>query len=117
MMAGGLTAAITVGLTIYAFCTKTDFTTCGGILVVCLVALIVGGIISIFIRNKWLNLILSIAGVILFGIFLVYDTQLVVGKNNRMYSIDDYVMAAINLYIDIIQIFLHILAILGSAKE
>ena len=73
-MAAALTAGIVVALTLYAIFTKTDFTTCGGILVVLFAALFIGGIISLFIKNKWLELGLSIAGVIVFGIYLVYDT-------------------------------------------
>ncbi len=117
LIAGGLTAAIVIALTLYAIFTKTDFTTCGGILLVCLVALVVGGIFAMFIRNRWLNLVLSILGVILFGIYLVYDTQLVIGKNKRKFSIDDYIIAAMNLYIDIIQIFLYLLSILGNSSN
>jgi FtsH-binding integral membrane protein len=117
VIAAGLTAAIVVGLTLYAIFTKTDFTVCGGILVVCMIALIIGGIIGIFIRNKWLHLVLSILGVIVFGIYLVFDTQLTIGKNQRKYSIDDYIIAALNLYIDIIQIFLELLKIIAIANN
>ena len=56
-------------------------------------------------------------GVIVFGIYLVFDTQLTIGKNSRAYSIDDYIIAALNLYIDIIQIFLEILKILAIADS
>ena len=74
VMAGGLTAAVTISLTVYAFTTKTDFTTCGGFLFVCVTALIIGSIFAIFIRNKWLNLALSILGVIIYGLYLIFDT-------------------------------------------
>ena len=117
LIAAGLTAAIVVALTLYAIFTKTDFTTCGGILVVCCVALFVGGIIGIWVRNKWFRLIMAILGVIVFGIYLVYDTQLTIGKNKNKYSVDDYIMAALNLYIDIIQIFLELLKILAIANN
>lgn len=73
-IAGALTAAVTIAITIYAFKTKTDFTMMGGLLFIMLAVLIVGSIISIFIRNRWLSLGLSIAGVIIFGIYLIYDT-------------------------------------------
>lgn len=106
-----------MALTLYAIFTKTDFTTCGGILVVMLAALFIGGIISIFVKNKWLQLGLSIAGVIVFGIYLVYDTQLTIGKNSWAYSIDDYIVAALSLYLDIIRIFLEILKIVAIAQS
>lgn len=73
-MAVSLTAAVVISLTVYAFVTKTDFTVCGGILFIALAVLIVGGLLAIFIRNKWLALGVSIAGVIIFGIYLIYDT-------------------------------------------
>lgn len=102
LIAGGLTAAITISLTIYAFTTKTDFTTCGGFLFVCVTVLIIGGIIGIFIKNRWLKLILSILGVLIFGLYLIFDTQLLTGENKHAFSIDDYIIAAMFLYIDII---------------
>ena len=117
LIAAGLTCAITVGLTLYAIFTKTDFTTCGGILVVCVIALLIGSIIAIFIKSKILNLILAVLGTIIFGIYLVFDTQLVIGQNKNAYSIDDYIFAAMNLYIDIIQIFLYMLRIVAAVNE
>ena len=114
LMAGSLTAAVTVSLTIYAFKTKTDFTTCGGFLFVCIAALIVGSIIGAIVRSKILNLVLCVLGVIIYGLYLIFDTQLLVGKNRHAFSIDDYIVAAMFLYIDIIQIFLYILQILSS---
>lgn len=108
-MAGALTFTVTVALTLYAFYTKTDFTTCGGFLFVCVLVLIVGGILAAIIRNEWLGLGLSILGTIVFGLYLIMDTQMIIGKNQNMFSIDDYIMAAMNLYLDIINLFLYIL--------
>lgn len=74
LMAVSLTAGVVVALTIYAFVTKTDFTVLGGILFIALAVLIVGGLIAIFLRSRWLAFGLSIAGVIVFGIYLIFDT-------------------------------------------
>ena len=73
LMAAGLTAVMVTALTIYAYYTKSDFTGCGAILFIATCVLFVGGIISIFVRNRWLQLGISIAGVIVFGIYLIYD--------------------------------------------
>lgn len=117
MYAGGLTAAAVVGLTFYAFWTKTDFTYLGGFLFAFVMVLIVGSILAALIRNRWLSLVISILGVLLFSIYLIYDTQLIIGKNERKFSIDDYIMAAMNLYLDIINIFLYVLQILGNSSN
>ena len=46
------------------------------------------------------------------------DTQLMMGGNKK-YSIspEEYIFAALNLYIDIIMLFLYILEIIGIAKN
>lgn len=39
------------------------------------------------------------------------------GTHKQQISTEDYVFAALTLYLDIIQIFIHILAILGSGNR
>lgn len=50
------------------------------------------------------------------GIYIIYDTQLIVGNKENKYTIDDYIFAAMALYIDIIRMFIYILRILGSRR-
>lgn len=115
-MAAILTAAIVVALTAYAFHTKQDFTLCGGLLFMVLLGLIVATILSIFWQNRILQIAITYGGAILFGIYLIYDTQLIMGDRSRSMSIDDYIMAAMMLYIDIVQLFIYILQILGDNR-
>lgn len=49
--------------------------------------------------------------------FLAVDTQMILGNKQLAISPEEYVFAALNLYTDIINIFLYILAIIGRAKE
>lgn len=117
LLAVALTAAVVVGLTIYAFTTTSDFTMCGGVLLVAGLVLLVATIISFFIHNKILHIIISACGAILFSIYLIYDTQLVIGSGENALSTDDYIWGAMQLYIDIIQIFIKILHLLGEAQR
>jgi FtsH-binding integral membrane protein len=50
--------------------------------------------------------------------YLVYDTQLIAGGSHRkhQFNIDDYAMAAICLCIDIIQLFLYLLSLMGNRR-
>lgn len=114
MMAAAITAAAVVGLTIYAFTTKTDFTTCGGLLFALILVLLVASIIGIFVKNRWFQLIISVFGALLFSVYLIMDTQLLLDKHQNSLSIDDYIWAAMNLYIDIVQLFIYVLQIVGS---
>lgn len=111
-----LTAAIVVALTIYAFTTEKDFTLCGGLLFMALIGLIVASILSIFFKNKIFEILIMGCGAILFGIYLIYDTQLIMGNRSQSLSIDDYILASMMLYIDIVQLFIYILQILGESR-
>jgi FtsH-binding integral membrane protein len=109
-----LTLIAVVALTIYAYVTRQDFTMLGGLLSVFLLLLIVCLFINIFLRIRILTLILNIFGIILFSFYIIYDTQLIIGKHSFSLSADDYVLAVINLYLDIINMFLFILDLLGN---
>lgn len=54
LFAGALTLAVVVGLTIYAFTTKRDFTGCTAFLFVLLLVVIVAGILAAIFRSRWL---------------------------------------------------------------
>ncbi|CAK1585918.1 unnamed protein product [Parnassius mnemosyne] len=119
MMAVGITAGVCLALTLFAFQTKWDFTMLGGALVAASMVLLLFGIITIFIpRNNIVNLVYASAGALLFSLYLVYDTQLMMGGKHK-YSIspEEYIFAALNLYLDIINIFIFILSIIGSSKN
>jgi FtsH-binding integral membrane protein len=106
-----MTATIVIALTIYAFTTKTDFTLLGGFIFMFTAIMLFWGIF-IMIFGFFLYTLYCVLGVILFGIYLIFDTQLILGKFGLEYSIDDYILAALNIYIDIIQMFLYILQLL-----
>ena len=74
LTAAALTTAAVIGLTLYACYTKTDFTILGGMLFVILLVFFVFGLILMFVKIKILHLIYCIIGVILFSIYLIYDT-------------------------------------------
>ncbi|XP_044269084.1 protein lifeguard 1 isoform X1 [Tribolium madens] len=118
MMAVGITAAVCLGLTLFAFQTKYDFTMCGGILFVAVLILFIFGIVTIFVHTKVVKLVYASLGALIFSIYLVYDTQLMLGGNHK-YSIspEEYVFAALNLYIDVINIFMYILTIIGTSRD
>ena len=112
-----LTAAIVVSLTIYAFRTEKDFTIFGGLFFMVLMVLFVAGILAVFIQSRIFDIVISGCTVVLFGFYLIYDTQLIIGRFENKLSLDDYVLGAIMLYVDIIRIFLEILKILAALQK
>lgn len=106
--------AIVVALTLYACYTESDFTTSYGIMIVLLVCLVTLGITSMFVDSPFIENLYCMVGVMLFGFYLIVDTQMIMGGKNVELSIDEYILAAMMLYIDIIQIFLYLLRFLGG---
>ena len=117
MVALFLTLITVVTLTIYAWKTKEDFTICGGTLFVCLNLLIFSSLIFILFNIPLLNLIYTFCSLVLFSIYLIFDTQLLCGKVRFKFGEDDYILAAINIYLDAIILFLKILSIFGNKNN
>ena len=111
-----LTFVTVFSLSIYAKTSKKDLTICGGTLFVCLILLIFSSLIFIIIPIPLYNLLFYFISLVLFSIYLIYDTQLLIGKGRVKFSEDDYILAAINIYLDVILLFLKILEIFGEKK-
>ena len=92
--------------------TRIDFTVYSGLLTALLTSLIVWGIFcSLF--GFTTNGLYSWLGTLIFSGYVVVDTQKIMDK----LGVDDYIIAAIELYLDIINLFLFILQILGSSSR
>ncbi|KAK9685357.1 Inhibitor of apoptosis-promoting Bax1 [Popillia japonica] len=118
ILAVGITAAVCLALTLFAFQTKWDFTTCTGFLFVAVIVLFLFGILAIIFHNRILTLVYACAGALIFSFYLVYDTQLMMG-GQRKYSLspEEYIFAALSLYLDMTRIFLYILTIIGVSRN
>ena len=118
MLAVGITAAVCLGLTIFAFQTKIDFTGLHSILFVAVLILFIFGLIAIIWHGKVMTLVYASLGAFIFSIYLIYDTQMMIGGKHK-YSIspEEYIFAALSLYLDVVNIFLYILTIIGASRD
>jgi len=118
----GITAAIFLGLTVYAWQTKTDFTGMGAylfgaMLTLCVFGFVMGIMGMCGVHIPWLHMVYDIFAILLFVMYIIFDTQLILGGHKHECSVDDYVFASLALYLDIINLFLHILSLLGERKD
>jgi len=113
------TGVIVFGLTVFAFQTKIDFTACRGVMMVVLLTFTVVGLAMIFLRGSdRLSAVYGGIGVLVFSLYLIMDTQLMMGGSHKFaISPEEYIFAALALYLDIIQIFLMILKAYAKAKR
>ncbi|KAJ0003326.1 hypothetical protein NQD34_008424 [Periophthalmus magnuspinnatus] len=117
IIAVGITAVVCFTVVLFSLQSKYDFTSCRGVLFVCLIVLMVFAILCIFIRHKILHIVYASLGALLFTCFLAVDTQLLLGNKKLALSPEEYIFAALSLYTDIVNIFLYILSIVGRSRE
>lgn len=94
-----------------------DFILCMGVFLVSMVVFFIFVIFCIFIWNCILEIVYVLLGVLFFICFFVVDIQLLLGNKQLFLSLEEYVFVVLNLYIDIINIFLYIFIIIGCVKE
>ncbi|KAL6210593.1 hypothetical protein ACLB2K_015825 [Fragaria x ananassa] len=112
-----LTAVVVIALTLYTFWAARrgqDFNFLGPFLSGALLVLIVFGLIQIFFPLGKLSVMIygCLASIIFCG-YIVYDTDNLI----KRYSYDEYIWAAVALYLDIINLFLALLTIFRGADS
>uniref|UniRef100_T1IQ37 Transmembrane BAX inhibitor motif-containing protein 4 n=1 Tax=Strigamia maritima TaxID=126957 RepID=T1IQ37_STRMM len=108
-----LTAAVSITLTMYTLQSKRDFSKLGGSLFAGLCILIVGGLAQMFIGSTSFEMLLAGGGALLFSLFIVYDTHMIMQR----LSPEEYILATIELYLDIINLFLELLRLLEAMRR
>ncbi|GAB2226381.1 hypothetical protein Droror1_Dr00022185 [Drosera rotundifolia] len=112
-----LTAVVVVSLTLYTFWAARrghDFSFLGPFLFGALLVLIVFGLIQAFFPlGKFSVMVFGLLASIIFCGYIVYDTDNLI----KRYSYDEYIWAAVALYLDIINLFLVLLTVLQEADN
>jgi FtsH-binding integral membrane protein len=106
-LAGGMTAAIFFTMAVVATVTKRDFTSMGKFLMIGTVVLIVASLANIFFQIPALSVALSAITVLIFSAWLLHDLSNIVrgGETN-------YIMATLNLFLNLFNIFVSLLNLL-----
>ena len=108
----GGTGIIFLGLSGYALTTRKNFNFMGGFLMAGLLMVLVAALANIFLNMPALSLAISAIVIMLMSGFILYDTSRMIhgGETN-------YLTMTVSLYINIFNIFVHLLHILGVASD
>jgi len=125
LLCASMTASVTFGIVMMGCVLKGDMYWCFG----CLAGPVFGSIpVALFVTFGVLNGSNSIYGspglMLLFGyllctilsIYIIYDVGIIIDKNVGL-SYDDYIIAALILYSDIIYMFLWLLSLFGGGSS
>ena len=111
--AGLITGGAFAVLTGYAFVSRRDFSAWGSFFVVGLWVLIATSVINLFVGSAIGGLWIAAATVLVFSGLLVFDTW----RLRNVYGPDEYVSAALMIYLDLLNMFLAVLQLLGGRRR
>jgi modulator of FtsH protease len=109
MQALGGTALVFFGLSAYALTTRKDFSYMGGFLMVGLLVAVVAMIANIFLAIPALSLTISAAVVMIMSGLILFDTSRIINGGET-----NYIRATVALYLDIYNLFIHLLHLLTA---
>ena len=111
--AGALTLSAFTVLTAYAWFSRRDFSAWGGFLTVGLWVMLGTMLLNMFFHNETASLWLAAVGVMLMSGLLLFDTW----RIRNTFGPDDYGPAAITIYLDLLNMFLFVLSLLGGGRR
>ena len=111
-------ATLTIGaflvLTSYAFVSRRDFSAWGSFFSVGLFVVIGGMLLNIFFfHNPAADVALASITILVFSGLLVFDTW----RLRNVYGPNDYVAATLQIYLDLLNLFMAILRVLGGRRN
>jgi len=112
-----MTGFMVLAIAVYTLTTKRDFTMFS--LFACVLGVdLVYFLIWVFMGfHDSAYILYGIAGCTAFSGYLAYDIQLIMGGKRRSLEIDDYILGALIIYMDIINLFIEILKLFGEKKD
>jgi uncharacterized protein len=110
--AAGATGAFVAGLGAVGYATRRDLSSWYRVLFWALLALIVFGIVAIFVSIPNSNLIYSVAGLVIFGGYTVLDFNRL-----RRAGAESAVPIAAGIFLDVLNVFLFFLQLFGGGRD
>ncbi|MDR2268412.1 MAG: Bax inhibitor-1/YccA family protein [Holosporaceae bacterium] len=110
-----------LSMALYGYATQKDLTGWGSFLFMGLIGIIIAGLVNIFLQHQIFDFVISAIGVIVFAGLTAYDMQNIKGiymdSDSAEVGSKKAVIGALNLYLDFINLFLHLLRFLGSRRN
>lgn len=116
-----ITAATFGAMSLYGYTTKKDLTNFGSFLMMGLIGIIIASLINIFLKSSAMHFAISIIGTLIFIGLTAYDVQKIkqqyymVSGNDEMVA-KASVVGALSLYMDFINLFIHLMQLMGQRR-
>lgn len=108
----GGTGIIFLALSGYVLTTKKDFSFLGGFLMVGFFVILAAILANLFLDIPGLSLAISSVVILIMSGFILYDTSRIINGGET-----NYLLATTSLYLNIYNIFIHLLHLLGALRD
>merc|ERR1712168_531549 len=115
LLAAATTAAVVAFVTLMTFYSKFDITKFWYIIILLPFVSLIMWLVAFLTGSDAAIAAYCGVGVVIFTIYLAYDTKLIMGGGRMELSPDDWILAVVQLYVDIVQIFLYLLQLFGRS--
>jgi hypothetical protein len=115
-----ISAATFGAASLYGYTTKKDLTSMGSFFIMGALGLVIAGVVNIFLQSSVFAFVISILAVLVFTGLTAYDTQQIKETYDDAEGDEREkagVIGALMLYLDFINIFVHMLQLIGDKKE
>ena len=113
-----ISAIIFAIMALIGYVTKVDLTKMGTYLFFALIAVLIVALINIFLNNSMIAMIVSIVCVLIFIGVTAYDVQKIkMLENSGLPKENLAVYGALDLYLDFINLFIHLLSLFGRSNR
>ncbi|MCC5451990.1 Bax inhibitor-1/YccA family protein [Rheinheimera sp. UJ51] len=102
------TALIFFSLSAYVLTTRKDFSFMGGFLMIGLIVVLVAALANIFLAIPALSLTISAVVILIMSGLILFDTSRIINGGET-----NYIRATVSLYLNVFNIFVHLLSLLG----
>ena len=104
-------------MSVYGYFTKQSLDSLGKWMFVGLIAIIIASVINIFIGSSVAQMVISALAIVIFLGLTAYDTQQIRQMVSQDIDHKYEVIGALSLYLDFINLFLHLLQLFGERKD
>ena len=115
-----ISAATFGAASLYGYTTKKDLTNMGSFFIMGALGLVIAGVVNVFLQSSAFAFVISVLAVLVFTGLTAYDTQQIKQTYDDAEGDEREkagVIGALMLYLDFINIFVHMLQLLGDKKE
>lgn len=116
-----ISAGMFGGMTLYGMKTSQDLSSAGRYLMMTLIGLIIGTVVNLLLKSSFIDWLITLISLVVFIGLTAYDTQKMKKASEMADGSEVFkkaaIIGALELYLDFINIFLHLLNLFGGKRK